>query len=96
MSRVLIVTYDLMDRGKNYEALLALIKSHSSWCRLGGSSYLILTDDAPPAVRDRLKAALDANDKLYVGAAPAPSAWIGMDDAVTKWIHANQVGKATA
>jgi hypothetical protein len=90
MTRVLIVTYDLAEPSRNYEALLERVKSYASWARLGGSSYLILTDKAPVDVRDYIRDAMQEGDKLYVGAAPAPSAWSGMSDDVTSWIHANQ------
>jgi hypothetical protein len=90
MERVLIVTYDLMNPGQNYENLLKRIKAYKSWARLGGSSYLILTDNTPVQVRDYLMPALDVNDKLYVSLCPPPSAWTGLSDDVSKWILANQ------
>ncbi len=88
--QVLIVSYDLVNPGQNYEQLLALIKSYKSWARLGGSAYLVLADSLPKEVRDNLMQALDTNDKLYVGVAPAPAAWIGMPSDVANWIVSNQ------
>lgn len=90
MSQVLILSYDLMNPGQNYERLVKLIKDYPSWARLGGSAYLLFTDQTPTQVRDHLKQALDVNDKLYVGVSPAPSAWAGLPDDVGKWILANQ------
>lgn len=90
MNKTLIVSYDLSNPGQNYESLLRLIKSYPSWARLGGSAYLIATDRTPVQVRDHLRAALDRNDKLFVGSAPPPSAWWGMPDDVSNWIHQNQ------
>ncbi len=90
MKRVLIVSYDLVDPGQNYERLIKLIKAYPSWARLGGSAYLILTDIPPKAVRDNLAQALDKNDKIFVGVAPAPSAWRGLPEDVSKWLQANQ------
>jgi len=90
MSRVLIVSYDLVNPGQNYERLLQLIKAHSGWARLGGSAYLIQTEATPAEVRDKLKAVLDKNDKLYVGVSPPPSAWYGLSDEVSKWIVEHQ------
>lgn len=90
MNRVLVVSYDLVNPGRNYEALIKLIKAYGSWARLGGSAYLIFTDQTPVQVRDALVAVLDTNDKLFVGTAPAPSAWYGLPDDVSNWIHANQ------
>lgn len=90
MRRVLIISYDLMNPGQNYEGLLKKIKAHSNWARLGGSAYLIATESDPQTVRDDLMRVLDRGDKLYVGVAPAPSAWHGMPEEVSNWIHANQ------
>lgn len=90
MAHMLIVSYDLMNPGQNYPMLLQRIKAYGQWARLGGSAYLIVTDSTPVQVRDYLVGALDANDALYVGMAPAPSAWQGLPDQVSNWIHANQ------
>lgn len=88
--KTLIVTYDLNNPGKNYELLLKRIKNYRVWARLGGSSYLIRTDQTVVQVRDNLVTVLDGNDSLFVGTAPPPSAWRGLSDEVSKWIHANQ------
>lgn len=90
MSRVLIVTYDLLKPGKNYEPLLQMLKSFGPWAKLGGSSYLVATHQDPVVLRDRLMTTIDANDKLYVGVASPPSAWAGMANEVSNWILANQ------
>lgn len=87
---IYIVTYDLLNPGQNYEKLLQKIKSYSSWAKLGGSSYLILTDKNPVQIRDHLKVILDENDKIFVGTCPVPSAWYGMPENVSKWILENQ------
>ena len=89
MSKTLIVSYDLVNPGQNYEKLIQKIKQYG-WARLGGSAYLIQTDATPVQVRDTLKAVLDANDKLFVGVAPPPSAWSGLPDDVANWILKNQ------
>lgn len=91
MNRTLIISYDLVNPGRNYDDLIKKIKSHSSWCRLGGSAYLIYTDKEVKVVRDNLRAVMDSNDKLYVGVSPRPSAWAGMPDDVANWILKHQV-----
>ena len=90
MRQVLIVSYDLAMPGQNYERLLKRIKEYKEWARLGGSAYLVYTDNGPVQVRDYLSPALDQNDQLYVGVAPAPAAWIGMPEDVSQWIQARQ------
>jgi hypothetical protein len=90
MSQALIVSYDLVNPGQNYESLIRMIKSYPSWAPLGGSTYLISTHESPDRVRDALLKVLDRNDKIYVGVASAPAAWYGLTDEVSRWIHANQ------
>jgi hypothetical protein len=90
MTQVLIVIYDLTNPGQNRGQLITMIKKYKAWARLGGSAYLVKTDDSPAEVRDKLKRVLIAGDKIYVGLAKAPAAWRGMSDDVSKWIHANQ------
>jgi hypothetical protein len=90
MSQILIVTFDLADAGKNREALIKKIKDYHAWARLGGSAYLIKTDQTPVQVRDSLKEDLGAGDKLFVGVASRPAAWSGMSEGVGKWILKNQ------
>jgi hypothetical protein len=86
---VLIVTYDLAQPNANYETLLRQIKTRA-WARLSESSYLVATPEDPEQLRDRLMKVLRAGDKLFVGSAPAPSAWHGLPDGVSRWILANQ------
>lgn len=88
--KVLIITYDLIAPDKNYESLLKRIKSHGQWSRLGGSSYLIYTAKSPEEVRNYLMEVLDSNDQLFVGVAPAPSAWYNLPPDVAQWIHDRQ------
>ena len=84
-----IISYDLVSAGQNYEALLQKIRSYSSWARLSGSAYIVATDETAIQVRDKLRAVLDNNDKLFVGVVAAPAAWIGLGDEVSQWIRNN-------
>ena len=88
--KTFIISYDLINPGKNYDALLQKIKNFPRWARLGGSAYLVLSDKSVVEVRDHLVAALDTNDRLFVGTCPVPSAWRGLPDEVSKWILENQ------
>ena len=83
---VFIVTYDLSKPGQNYERLLVLIKSEDNWARLGGSSFLLTSYSTAVELRDKFKVVLDSNDKLYVGIAESPAAWIGYSNEVSEWI----------
>lgn len=90
MKKVLIISYDLTKPGQNYEPLIQRIKSLGPWARLGGSAYLVLTDNSVVQVRDYLLQAMSGSDPIYVGISPPPSAWSGMPDDVSKWILNNQ------
>lgn len=83
---IYIVSYDLSVPGQRYEELSALIKKQGAWARLGGSAFLIESDKTAVELRDIFKAALDSNDKLYVGIVTAPAAWTGMSSGVSEWI----------
>jgi hypothetical protein len=88
--KVLIISYDLKNPGRNYEPLIQRIKQLGPWARLGGSAYLISTANSVVQVRDFLWQVMDSSDSIYVGVAPAPAAWHGMPDDVGKWILNNQ------
>lgn len=90
MKRTLIITYDLHKPGQNYDALIAKIKAYGTWAFLTRSTYLIMTANTVVQVRDNLKTVLDSNDSLFVGVAPPPSAWTGLDNEVSQWILDNQ------
>lgn len=86
---IYIVTYDLVEPGQNYKKLLELIMETHSWARLGGSSYLINSQDTAVQLREKFKRALDLNDKLYVGKVDPPAAWSGYSKDVSDWIKEN-------
>jgi len=90
MKRVYIVTYDLSNPGRNYESLLKIMKAKTAWARLGGSSYLVLTELNATQLRDKLSIVLDNNDSLYVGLMGNSAAWRWLGDNVSNWIKNNQ------
>lgn len=90
MRHCYIITYDLVNPGRNYEGLLQRIKAYHGWARLGGSSYLIMTDQTAIQIRDNLLEILDSTDKLYVGLMGDTAAWFGLGDEVSNWIRNNQ------
>lgn len=90
MKKLYIVTYDLSNPGRNYESLLKRIKAYQWWARLGGSSYLIMTNQTTTQIRDNLVLELDTNDKIYVGLMGNSGAWHGLGNEVSNWIKNNQ------
>lgn len=89
MRKTYIISYDLKNPGRNYEALLQRIKSYSGWARLGGSAYIIISADSAANIRDNLMAVIDNNDKIFVGVINAPAAWRGLGDEVSQWLRNN-------
>ena len=85
---VYIITYDLSRPGRNYSELYSRIKSYGSWAKITESSWAISTPSTAVSIRDHLTPALDANDKILVGALGS-SAWKGLDDEVSKWLKTN-------
>ncbi|MGJ1014082.1 hypothetical protein [Bacteroides salyersiae] len=84
---IFIVSYDLnTDSSPHYDQLVEAIKSYQDYICLGGSAYLIETDESSVSVRDNLKAFLNSGDKLYVGRVTSPAAWFGMPEGTSKWI----------
>ncbi len=85
---VYIVTYDLDNEStsESYTRLISLIKEEGVWACLGGSSYLVESEQTAVELRDKFKQALDNDDKLYVGAVSAPAAWVGYSKQVSDWI----------
>lgn len=83
-----IITYDLLQPGRDYEALYQRIMSYGTWARITESSWVIITDQSPVSIRDYLMPALDSNDKLLVGTLGAV-AWVGMFKEVSDWLHAS-------
>jgi hypothetical protein len=90
MTQVLIIWFELENPAANHAQFLNKIKSQYGWARLGNTSYLVTTSVSPLELRDNLAKSLRSKDRLFVGVAPAPSAWVGMPEEVAKWIVANQ------
>lgn len=81
-----IISYDLKNPGQNYQSIVKKIHSYKVWARLGGSAYVIASNDDVVTVRDNLLKVLDNNDKLFVGVINAPAAWFGLGEDVSDWL----------
>lgn len=86
---VYIVIFDVIEPSTKYDRLICLIKSELAWAKLTRFSFLIDSDESTVALRDKFKTVLDNTDKLYVGVAKAPAAWVGMSENVSNWIKSN-------
>ena len=84
-----IITYDLSTPGRNYSALYDLIRAYGGYAHITESSWAVVTNSTAEEVRNTLQAAIDSNDKLFVGTLRAPAAWTGLDDERTNWLQSN-------
>jgi len=62
---VILVTYDLKQPGRDYAPVHAYLKRFTN-CKGLESVWLLDTTTSTEAIRDGLKAVVDANDKLFV------------------------------
>ena len=93
MKNILVVAYGLRNPSQNAQAIRRRIKASGDWNNIGDCAYLVSTDHSPVQVRDRLAKAMQDGDRLYVGIAANPSAWLGMSDQAEMWIHSRQHGR---
>ena len=84
-----IITYDLSQPGRNYADLYARIRSYGTWATITESSWAIVTEQSPVAVRDHLSPALDSNDMLFVSTLGGSAAWLGLSDEISDWLKKN-------
>lgn len=78
MSSSKIVTYDLCAPNRNYDNLIAFIKSYSVWVRVTESTWIIGTEESCVTLRDKLKQHIDSNDRLFVAALTGEAAWFNV------------------
>ncbi len=85
---IYIVTYDLKKDSppEKYNNLINLIKEGGVWACLGGSSYLVETEESPVQLRNKYGQVLCQGDMLFVSTVSAPAAWRGYSQQITDWI----------
>jgi hypothetical protein len=74
----LLVTYDLVgtdETSKDYNDLIAAIKSRSGWARVAKSVWIVRSAESAKALRDSLLHHMDSNDRLFVAALSGTAAW---------------------
>ena len=89
MSHSKIVSYDLRNSGKNYDALYDKIKSYGAWAHILESTWFISTPDSCAAVRDDLNSVLDSDDGVFVAALTGEAAWRGLSSSVSEHLKKN-------
>jgi hypothetical protein len=86
----ILVGYDLNKPGKNYDALIAKLKTYPSWWHHLDSTWLLKTAQTATAVRDTLRPLIDATDELLViNVTGDGGAWAGIDAKGSQWLKDN-------
>ena len=62
----LMVNYDLMKPGQNYDDLIEYIKGVGAWWHYLQSTWFVRTNMSPTELRDKLNTFIDTNDKVLV------------------------------
>ena len=70
-----IISYDLEQPGRNYDALYERIKSYGTWAHIVESTWAVVTDQTAVQVRDYLRGAMDNNDRIFVVKSGVEAAW---------------------
>lgn len=78
-----LVSYDLNNPGKNYDALYERIKAYGTYLHLLDSAWIVISTASAQQVTDHLYAALDSGDDLFVVdiSGQARQGWLSK----TKW-----------
>lgn len=86
----LLVSYDLITPGRNYEPLRKFLESHSSWAKPVQSLYMVKSSKSAESLRNDLTPFLDTNDKIIViDVTSDAAAWKGLSEKVSDWIKKN-------
>lgn len=80
-----IIAYDLRQPGRNYDGLYEAIKSYGTWGKLTESVWAILTYEDSVAIRAKLMAHMDANDRILVVRSGQEAAWARLI-ANSEWV----------
>lgn len=61
-----IITYDLCNSGKNYDALYKYIDSYSIWARITESCFFVSTDKSCETIKNEIKTIVDPDVRIFV------------------------------
>ncbi len=88
---VYLVSYDLGQPNRNYEALTKKIQSYGTRAKVLESLWLIKTTDTASAVMEHLKGAIDKDDKLVVIEIKRHWSTLHLPQEVIDWMNNNIV-----
>jgi len=86
-----LISYDLVGNKTidDYERLIRMIKSASTWAKPLASLWLIKTPLTAPQVRDHLRGVIATNDKLLVIEVTRDWAAFNLPKEVIDWMNLN-------
>jgi hypothetical protein len=88
MSKAYLITYDLKTPGRDYAKLYEAIKASQKWWHYLESCWVIVTDENPTQIWNRLAPAIDNSDRLLViEVRDSVQGWLPKD--AWDWIHSN-------
>jgi hypothetical protein len=86
--RVLIVSYDLKATDpsqSNYDRVFEILKGCPSWCHYIDSTWLVLTEESPRSLAERIFPSISAGDRIFVTEMGA-SYWGSLPKEAWEWI----------
>lgn len=83
-----IVTYDLNQRGQNYECIRKKLAAYPTHWNMQGSVWIIDSDETAMQIAEKLQACLDDNDDLFVAELSGQNAWCGFSKDGDDWLQA--------
>jgi hypothetical protein len=88
--RSLLVSYDLIAPGRNYDSLHKFLKSQYAWAKPLESFYILKTDRSAEQFRNDVLPYVDRNDKVFViDVTGDTAAWQNMPNEMAVWITKN-------
>ncbi len=87
MANNLIVSYDLYNPGQDYTKVIDTIKTLGSWAKIHKSVWYVNSNLTAAQAVDKVWAAMDKNDSLFVvDAKNNNAAWQNIDEKVSNHI----------
>lgn len=84
-----LISYDLMNPGKDYSDLYERIKSYQAWAHVLESVWVVKSSSSAVQIRDNLMQVMDSNDKLFVAKLSGEAAWYNLSESISKWLKEN-------
>jgi len=82
-----LVSYDLIQPGRDYTTLYANLKSYGTWAKPLESVWLIKSSLGVEQLRNSIQAYMDANDKIFVVEVTGKAAaWRNLSVEISTWI----------